>query len=700
MSQHTPATAAAPAGPAAVTDYQNIGFASAIIAVVMILFLPLPSVFIDVGLALSISLSILILMVSLWIQRPLEFSSFPTILLVVTMLRLSLNIATTRVILSRGATGDAAAGHVISGFANFVIGGDFVIGTIVFLILITVNFIVITKGASRIAEVAARFTLDSIPGKQLAIDADLSAGAIDDKEATRRRSELEEESAFFGAMDGASKFVRGDAVAGLIITGVNMVGGIIIGMLRHDMSAAKAAEVFVKLSIGDGLVTQIPALIVSLAAGLLVSKGGIRGSTEAAVSGQLSKYPMAMAMSSGVLLLLGLAPGLPFVPFALLAATMGTLAYVIPQRRAVIAARDMADAQVRDLQRVDPRESVRDSLKTFEIEVKLGKQISAAFSPEHAELTRRVTKMRRKFAEQYGFILPDIRLSDDISIAPKRYQFLLHGTAIAASELRIGDVLVVTGQGPVPDIPCDETREAAFGMRAFWVNGAYTQTLKAGGFQPIDPMSVLLTHLAETIRGNLAQLLSYKDMRSLMSRLEPEYRKLLDEIMPSQISASGMQAVLRMLVAERVSIRNLHLILEAVAEIVPHVRRTEQIVEHVRVRLAQQITGDLVENGALSVIRLGARWDMMFQKALKRDQKGEITEFDVDPRLIEQFGQEASQAARQFVDAGRQFVIVTAPEARPYVRMIIDRTCPMVPILSHLEIGRGVEIRVIGTVST
>lgn len=677
-----------------------MGFAAAIIAVVMILFLPLPPLFIDIGLALSISLSILILMVSLWIQRPLEFSSFPTILLVVTMLRLSLNIATTRVILANGAHGDGAAGHVISGFANFVIGGDFVIGTIVFLILVTVNFIVITKGASRIAEVAARFTLDSIPGKQLAIDADLSAGVIDDKEATKRRRELEEESAFFGAMDGASKFVRGDAIAGLIITGVNMVGGIIIGVMRHDMTVARAAEVFVKMSIGDGLVTQIPALVVSLAAGLLVSKGGIRGSTEAALSGQLGRYPVAIAMSSGVLLLLGLAPGLPFMPFALMASAFGLIAYVIPQRRAEVAALEETAARVVDQQVADEqRDSVREQLKTFEIEVKLGKQVSAAYMLEHAELSRRVAKMRRKFAQQYGFIVPEIRLTDDLSIAPKRYQFLLHGTVVAAGDLRIGDVLVVTGQGPAPDIPCDETREPAFGMKAYWVNGAYSQTLKSHGFQPIDTMSVMLTHLAETMRGNLAQLLSYKDMRGLMNRLEPEYRKLVDELIPSQISASGLQAVLRLLIAERVSIRNLHLVLEAIAEIVPHVRRTEQIVEHVRARMSQQISGDLLENGALNVVRLGGRWDMMFQKALKRDQKGDVVEFDVDPRLIEQFGQETTVLVRGLIDAGRQFVIVTAPEARPYVRMVIDRIFPMVPVLSHLEIARGVEVRVVGSIS-
>lgn len=691
----------APVGAAtASADNQNVAFAAAIIVVVMVLFIPLPSIIIDVGLALSIAVSVLILMVSLWIQRPLEFSSFPTILLVVTMLRLSLNIATTRLILAHGSEGDHAAGAVISGFANFVIGGDFVIGSIVFLILITVNFIVITKGATRIAEVAARFTLDSIPGKQLAIDADLSSGVIDDAEATRRRRELEEESAFFGAMDGASKFVRGDAIAGLIITAVNMMGGVIIGVVRHDMSIAKAAEVFVKLSIGDGIVTQVPALVVSLAAGLLVSKGGVRGSTEAALTSQLGRYPMAIGMSAGVLLMLGLAPGLPFLPFAMLASGLGLIAYTLPLRRAELAAQqEKAVAKSEETAAAEERNSVRESLRTFEIEVKLGKQVSAALLARQAELSQRVAKIRRKFAQQYGVVVPEIKITDDLSIAPKRYQFLLHGTVVAYGELRLGDLLVVTGEGPAPGVPCDETREPAFGMRAFWVNEAFGQALRSGGFQPIDTMSVLLTHLAETIRGNLSQLLSYKDMRSLMGRLEPEYKKLLDELIPSQISASGLQAVLRMLLSERVSIRNLHLVLEAIAEVVPHVRRTEQIVEHVRVRLAQQITGELSENGAISVVRLGNRWDLLFQKALKRDQRGEIVEFDADPRLIETFGNEATQLIRQLLDSGRQFAIVTAPDARPYVRMVIERSFPMVPVLSHLEIGRGVEVRVVGSIS-
>src|SRR5262245_21088362 len=383
---------------------QDVGFAIGIVFILTVLFLPLPAWMIDLGLAFSIALSVLILMVALWIQRPLDFSAFPTVLLLATLLRLALNIATTRLILSNGAEGATAAGHVIAGFANFVMSGNFVIGTIVFVILITVNFLVITKGATRIAEVGARFTLDAIPGKQMAIDADLNAGLIDDKEATRRRRELEEESAFFGAMDGASKFVRGDAIAGIIITAVNVFGGIVIGVTRHGMSPADAATVFTTLSVGDGLVTQIPALIVSLAAGLLVSKGGTRGSAEKAILAQLGNYPRALLLSALVMFVLALAPGLPLLPFALLGAVMSFIAHLIPKRRAALRAAE--DAKAKEAARIaeeEQRQSIKESLKTVEIELCLGKQISAAFLKTHGELAQRVAKMRRKFAQQYGF---------------------------------------------------------------------------------------------------------------------------------------------------------------------------------------------------------------------------------------------------------------------------------------------------------
>ncbi|MFN3687055.1 flagellar biosynthesis protein FlhA [Salinarimonas sp.] len=679
---------------------RDIGFAGGIVLILTILFLPIPAFMIDMGLALSIALSILILMVALWIKKPLEFSSFPTILLIATMLRLALNIATTRMILSEGNQGGAAAGYIIDGFSRLVMSGDFVIGLIIFIILVTVNFVVITKGATRIAEVGARFTLDAIPGKQMAIDADLSAGLIDEKEAQRRRRELEEESSFFGAMDGASKFVRGDAIAGIIITAVNLVGGIIIGTTRHGMALADASDAFVKLSVGDGLVTQIPALIVSLAAGLLVSKGGTRGSAEETVSSQLALYPRALLVAGGVMMLLAVTPGLPFLPLVMLAAVLAFGSWAIPRKLARERARVEAIAEAeKQREEEEAKDNVKEHLKTAEIELVLGKQIAAELLTAHGELAHRVSKMRRKFAKQFGFVVPEIRLTDSLTLPRKGYEIKIHGTTIAASELRIGEVMVILGGGRKPDVPGDEVREPAFGMPAMWIAESYAAEARREGFAPIDTLSVLLTHLSEVIRNNLPQLLSYKDMRSLIDRLDPEYKRLIDDIVPAQISYSGLQGVLKLLLAERVSIRNLNLILEAIAEIAPHVRRSEQVVEHVRMRMAQQICGDLTEGGALRVLRLGNRWDLVFHQSVKRDAKGEVAEFDIDPRLVEEFGQAASAAIKERMAKGKPFAIVTAPDARPYVRLVVERLFPTLPVLSHVEIPRGIEIESLGSIS-
>ncbi|WP_246671335.1 flagellar biosynthesis protein FlhA [Mesorhizobium sp. 8] len=684
----------------AVKNGRDVFFAAGIVIILAVLFLPIPAFLIDMGLAISIALSVLILMVALWIQRPLDFSSFPTVLLIATMLRLSLNIATTRMILSHGDQGTHAAGYVISGFSNLVMSGDFVIGLIVFMILIVVNFIVITKGATRIAEVGARFTLDAIPGKQMSIDADLSAGMIDDKTAQLRRRELEEESSFFGSMDGASKFVRGDAIAGLIITAINIVGGIAIGYLRHDMSLGKAADIFVKLSVGDGLVTQIPALIVSLAAGLLVSKGGTRGSADKAVFGQLGAYPRALYVAAALLALLGLMPGLPMFPFVTLAGAMAGLGYIIPlQHNRRIAEEEAGRKKEEAAKAEEEKNSVKASLATAEIELLIGKQLSTRLISAHQELAFRMSKMRKKFATQYGFVVPEVKLTDDFAIPPKSYQIKVHGTVVAEHQMRVGELMVLLGTRDIPDIPGEEVREPAFGMRAYSVMETFAEDLKREQFTYADNMSVLLTHLSEVIRNNLPQLLSYKDMKALLERQDPEYRKLADEICSQHISYPGLQAVLKLLLAERVSIRNLHLIIEAIAEIAPHVRRTEQIVEHVRVRMAQQICGDLTEGGVLKVLRLGNRWDLAFHQSLKRDAKGEVREFDIDPRQLEEFGQEATKAIRKHLEAGERFVLVTAPDARPYVRMIIERMFTTLPVLSHVEIAKGVEIRVLGTVS-
>ncbi len=686
--------------PKAAPKGRDIGFAAGIITILCILFLPIPVFMIDVGLAFSIAFSVLILMVSLWIQRPLDFSSFPTILLIATMIRLALNIATTRVILSHGHEGHDAAGGVIAGFSSLVMSGDFVIGLIVFLILIVVNFIVITKGATRIAEVGARFTLDAIPGKQMSIDADLSAGTIDEKEAQRRRRELEEESSFYGAMDGASKFVRGDAVAGLLITAINIFGGIIIGYFRHGMEIGEAADVFVKLSVGDGIVTQIPALIVSLAAGLIVTRGGTQGSTDTAVIGQLSGYPKAMSVAAGLMFVLALIPGLPFLPFTALGGLLAAGAWFIPRQ---IEAQNKALREEEEKKAVQKQEVERDTvksvLKTTEIELALGKLVSPRLLGAHQELAFRVSKMRKKFAVQYGFVVPEIKVTDDIAIPDKSYQIRIHRTTVAASTLRVGEVLVITGKRHKPSVPGDEVREPAFGMPAVSVLEHFVEDLKREGFHPIDNISALLTHVSEVIRNNLPSLLSFKDVKILIDRLDPEYKKLADEICSSHMSYSGLQAILKLLLAERVSIRNLHLILEAVAELAPHLKKAEQIVEHVRVRMAQQICGDLSDNGVLRVVRIGTKWDLIFQQALKRDAKGEVIEFDIDPRHLEEFSNEASKVIREFMDEGLPFVLVTLPETRSYVRMITERLFSTLPVLSHVELAKGTEIKILGSIS-
>ena len=504
----------------------------------------------------------------------------------------------------------------------------------------------------------------------------------------------------FGTMDGASKFVRGDAIAGLIILGVNIVGGILIGVTRHGMSPADATNVFTKLSVGDGLVSQIPALIVSLAAGLLVSKGGTRGSANQAVLGQLGRHPRALFFAGGLMGVLALFPGLPMAPFALLSAAMVFTGFAIPRHLArTQAAEDAFEAEKKRAAAEVERNSLKEHLRPVEIELSVGQQLAARIMPSHEELSRRVAKIRRKFAASYGFVIPDIKLGASIIAPPRAYQIRIHGAVAAAAEIPVGEFLIVLGDAPKPDLPGDDTTEPAFGMPARWISPSYVEEAARLGFSPIDTVSVVLTHLSETIRNNLAQLLSYRDVRTLLDGLGPEYKKLLDEICPSLITLSGLQAVLKLLLAERVSIRSLNLILEAVAEIAPHARRAEQIAEHVRIRIASQICDELLVDGALPVLRLGNRWDLAFHQRLKRDAKGEIVDFDIDPTMVETFAREAGAAIRARMDVGERFALVTSPEARPYVRMIVERAFPTLSVLSNLEIARGVEIRTTGTIS-
>lgn len=680
---------------------QDLIFAVGILVILSLLFLPMPAWLIDIGLAFSIAVSVLVLMVSLWITKPLDFSSFPTILLVVTMLRLSLNVSTTRLILTDGNLGQDAAGGVISGFASFVMGGDFVIGVVVFVILITVNFIVITKGASRIAEVSARFTLDSIPGKQMAIDADLAAGLLDEREAQTRRLEIEEESSFFGSMDGASKFVRGDAIAGLLITAINIVGGIIIGTWRHGMDVASAMDVYTRLSVGDGLVSQIPALVVSLGSGMLVSKVGSRESADKQVFGQMFNYPKALFVSAALLTFLAVTPGLPFFPFVLLAVATASVGILLPRQKAEHERQLTEQKQMQEEREIaEQSDTVQTALHLPEIEIVLGRRLAAKLLPMRNEVGLRIGKMRKRFASQYGFVIPEIKLSDSLSNSGGSYEIKIFGTSVAMHELSIGDVMVLAGSKPLPpEIPFEESTDPAFRVKAWKVPDLFRAQLQQEGFEVIDPLSELLTHLSEVLKNNLAQLFSYRDIRRLIDQLDGEYTRLIEEICPAHLTYSGLQAVFKALLAERVSIRNVTQILEAIAEVAPYTKRSDQLVEHVRAKLGHQICGDLAEAGVLKLIRIGDEWEECFNAALVRDARGEFTEFKMSSGDLERFGVAVRSAIEENQQTSNSFAFVTAPELRKYVRMVVERLAPTIAVLSNIEISKGIEIKVLGSVA-
>ncbi len=678
-------------------QHRDIWFAIGIIFILTILFLPVPAWALDMGLAISLALSVLILMVGLWINRPLDFSSFPTILLVSTMLRLALNIASTRLILSNGHEGPSAAGHVIAGFSQFVIGGNFVIGMIVFAILITVNFLVITKGATRVAEVAARFTLDAIPGKQMAIDADLSAGLIDDKQAQARRRELEEESSFFGSMDGASKFVRGDAIAGLIITFINLVGGMLIGVAQQGMPFSEAAHVYTILSVGDGLVTQIPALIVSLSAGLLVTKGGNKGSTDQAILRQLGGYPKAMLVASILMAVFALAPGLPAIPFLLLSVLFGTVAWWLPKHFARIE----FDRQRAELAAAQPTVTdetpIEELLRIEDIQLEVGSQLVPLIVGENTGLTAKVGLLRRRFAKQYGFFLPKIRVKDSGFLPPKGYEISVQGVVVGRGEIWPKYLLAIDPTGKAQPIEGHETREPTFGLPARWITRSSVERAETRGYTVVDEESVVITHLTEVIKDNLHSLLTYAALRKLMDGLSGDYQKLAADLVPGQITMAALQNVLQSLLAEHVSIRNLPLILEAVAEASPHSRNVNLIVEHVRGRLAQQICqGLLGPDGFISVITLQWNWEQAFHEHI--EQQGEDRVFTMPPTMVHDFVMAARPIIQEQIARGHPFAILVSQDIRPFVRTLLERVSSSTPVISHAELHRKTPVKAVAQI--
>lgn len=675
---------------------KDIAFAGGVVLILLMLFVPLPAFMLDFGLALSLSISVLVLMVSMWIMKPLDFNSFPTLLLVVTMLRLSLNIASTRLILSQGHTGPDAAGNVIKGFSEFIVGGNYVIGIIIFAILVLVNFIVITKGSTRIAEVAARFTLDAMPGKQMAIDADLGSGMISEEDARARRQELEEETSFYGAMDGAAKFVRGDAIAGLIITVINVVGGIIIGMLQHDLPIGEAASYYTILTIGDGLVSQIPALIVSLAAGLIVTKGGQKGAANEAVLGQLSAYPKAMYMASALLVGIGLMPGFPFFVFATLGAMLTGIAYSMKKAEEERERLAMM-AEIDDDFTAVVEETPQDILKLDEVRLELGAGLVPLITHIEAALPGKVRSLRNLFARDYGFIIPAVRIKDESQLGNNSYSILIQGVEVASGDLRPSAMLVIDPTSDDIKVPGERTKDPTFGLAAVWIDPTRAEEAERMGYTVVDPESVITTHLTEILKEHMPALLTFGATQALIEGLDRDYQKLIQDTLPHASPVVLLQRVLQHLLSERISIRNLHLIVESVAEAVGTTTNITLITEHVRTKLASQICQALIdENGYIPVMVMSPEWEAEFLQSIRSE--GDERTFVMSPQRVQDFVMTARRHIQGFASQDEWPAIMVSPDVRPFVRSMLERISPMTQVISHNEIHRKAPLKTVATI--
>lgn len=680
-------------------DNRDVAFAIGVAAILAILLLPLPTIILDFALTLSFSVSVLILMVALWIPQGSHFSSFPTVLLVVTMLRLALSVATTRAILTHGHEGPQAAGGVIHGFSTFIMSGNYVIGFVIFVILLLVNFIVITKGSGRIAEVSARFTLDAIPGKQMAIDADLSSGAITEKEANQRRRELEEESGFYGAMDGASKFVHGDAIATLIITCINLIGGMAIGIVQRGLTAAEAAETFSILTVGDGLVATFPALLVSLSAGLVISKGSTRGSAEKAVFAQLGGYPKALFVASGFMIIMGLAPGLPLIPFWLLAATFIFIGWAVPRYKTNVEIEE-GMTQAREETPKTAEETVQEILQLDEITLEIGNKLIPLATPSGGSLPHKLRTLRDRFASEFGFVLPTIRIVDSMELQNYEYKLLIHGLEVAKGAVYPNMKMIMAPSGSsMPPLPGEDAADPVFGIPAKWIDVSLADEAEALNCTVASADGVLITHVSEAVKENMSELLTYSAAERLVHNLSAEYAKLIRDSVPSMVSMITIQRILQELLNERVSIRNLPTIIEAIVESAGFTKSIPVMVEHVRQKIGGVICAPLLdENRSLNIITVAHEWEKELVESIQVDPTGERS-FNLSPARAKDF----MNIAREKIEASSGIhpmpPIVVSEIARPFVKALIGRISPATTILSHSEIPARMRTRAIDMVT-
>ena len=658
-------------------------------SVVFLMVIPLPKQVLDLFLALSISISVLIFLLAMYTEKPLDFSVFPSALLIVTLFRLSLNVASTRLILTRGSEGIGGAGKVIAAFGSFVAAGNTVVGVVIFLILLVINFVVITKGATRIAEVSARFTLDSMPGKQMAIDADLNAGLIDESEARRRREEIAREADFYGAMDGASKFVRGDAVAGLIITGINILGGLIIGVLQQGIPLAQAWDTYSRMTIGDGLVSQMPALIISTGAGILTTRAGSHSNLGEVLPRQLTQAPAAMGVASAVLLALGLLPALPFLPFAVLSGVLGGAAYSVKKSKEADETAKVEQAQ-RAAERVPPPpegpEEVTQLMQVDVLELEVGYGLLHLVDPNQGgDLLERIRSIRRQVALEMGVVVPPIRIRDNLQLRPTEYLILIKGVDVARGELREGYLLAMNpglGEGVMEGIP---TKEPAFGLDAVWIREERREEAQLKGYTVVDLSTVVATHLTEIIKRNAYELLGRQETQNLLDAVKTQAPALVGEVVPGVLSLGAVQKVLQNLLRERVSIRDLRTILETLADYGASVKDSELLTEYVRAALRRAISRSYQDgDGKLAVIALDHHLEELLSSGIQRTEQGSF--LSLPPQTAQRVIQVLAKAAEDVSLMNYTPVALTAPTVRLPLRKLTEKVLPSLVILSHNEV--------------
>ena len=672
--------------------YSDVLIAVAIVTIVIMMIIPLPTVILDILICLNITIALLVVMSAIYNVEALDLSVFPSLLLITTLFRLALNISSTRLILL-----NANAGEVITAFGNFVVGGNAVVGFIVFVILVIVNFIVITKGSERVAEVSARFTLDAMPGKQMAIDADLNQGAITDAEAKRRREKVQRESDFFGAMDGASKFVKGDAIAAIVIMMINIGGGFVIGMLQRDMDAAQALQTYTLLTVGEGLVAQIPALLISTATGIIVTRSAAEGNLGGDLVKQLFRNARIFMILTGVLLFLAIMPGLPGIPFLALASLCGFIAWNLHRGQTVEQEVQKVEQKAKAKKEATTPENIVSLLQVDPMELEIGYSlIPLVDTGQGGDLLDRIVMIRRQCALELGLVVPTIRIRDNIQIKPNAYIIKLKGVEIARGELMLDHYLAMNSGTVFEEVPGIETTEPAFGLPALWISENEREQAELNGYTVVDAVSVLATHLTEIIKQHAAEILGRQETQNLLDNLHKTNAALVDEVVPNLLTVGEVQKVLANLLHERISIRDMSTILEVLADYGTATKDTDILTEYVRHAMARHITQQNVQNGILPCITLDPAIENKIAGSVQRTEHGSYV--SLDPDSMQKLLTALQEELRKLTDQGYQPIVLTSPTVRPYFRNLVERSIPGLIVLSHAEIEQNVEIQILGVV--